>query len=206
MLLKENKMEHYFSDNPKSLFKKEEFTIHILDEDFKITSGSGIFSLDELDFGTKLLIENSKIKSNSKVLDLGCGYGIVGIALKRKNTDIDITLIDINDRAVKLALKNCEDNNIDARVIKSNIFDNPKIINEKFDVILTNPPFSAGKKVCIDFIKQSYTHLNKEGLLQLVAPHNKGGESLRKVMLEIFGNVGELVKKRGYRVYISIRK
>jgi 16S rRNA G1207 methylase RsmC len=78
--------------------------------------------------------------------------------------------------------------------------------NKRFDVILTNPPFSAGKKVCIEMIKQSHEHLNKNGLFQLIAPHNKGGESLKKIMLAVFNNVGELEKKRGYRVYISMKK
>jgi 16S rRNA G1207 methylase RsmC len=115
-------------------------------------------------------------------------------------------MIDVNERALRLAKQNCEENDVECEVLKSNIFSNPEFKDKKFEVILTNPPFSAGKNVCIDMIKQSFEHLNTNGLLQLVAPHNKGGESLKKVMLEVFGNVGELAKKRGYRVYISIRK
>jgi 16S rRNA G1207 methylase RsmC len=200
-------MEHYFSENPKSQFIKERFDIEVLGEKFVMNSGSGIFSLKELDFGTKLLIENAKIpRADCTILDLGCGYGIVGIAIKRKYPNTNVTMIDVNDRAVKLARQNCEENNVQCTVIKSDIFNHSDINKKKFDVILTNPPFSAGKKTCIEIIKQSHEHLNKNGLLQLVAPHNKGGESLKKIMLLVFNNVGELEKKRGYRVYISINK
>jgi 16S rRNA G1207 methylase RsmC len=203
-------MEHYFSEKPKSQFVKERFDIEILGEKFVINSGSGIFSLKELDFGTKLLIENAKIPVTASgtvdLLDLGCGYGIVGIAIKRKNPKVNVTLIDVNERAVRLSKQNCDENNVECAVFKSDIFSNPELKDKKFDVILTNPPFSAGKKVCIDIIKQSHDHLNKDGLLQLVAPHNKGGESLKKIMLITFNNVGELEKKRGYRIYISVKK
>jgi 16S rRNA G1207 methylase RsmC len=200
-------MEHYFNESPKSQFIKERFEIEILGEKFVINSGSGLFSLKELDFGTKLLIENAKIPDeSSEILDLGCGYGIVGIAMKRKHQKSKVTMIDVNERAVRLSKQNCEENNVECTVLKSDIFSNPELKNKRFDVILTNPPFSAGKKVCIEMIKQSHEHLNKNGLFQLIAPHNKGGESLKKIMLAVFNNVGELEKKRGYRVYISMKK
>ena len=200
-------MEHYFSENPKSSFKPERFNVEILGQNIIINSGSGLFSLKELGFGTGLLINNSKIpKDDAEVLDLGCGYGIVGIALKKRYPELKITMSDINDRAVKISKQNCDENDVLCVILKSDIFNNPELNRKKFDVILTNPPFSAGKKVCTEIIQQSHEHLNRDGLFQLVAPHNKGGESLKKIMLEIFGNVGELCKKRGYRVYISIKK
>ncbi len=200
------KTEHYFSENPKSTFIREKFEIEVLDEKLIIHSGSGLFSLKELDFGTELLINNAKINdSNYKLLDLGCGYGVIGIALKKHYPSLDVTLVDINDRAIQVSKQNCDENDTECLVIKSDILSNPALKNEKFDVILTNPPFSAGKKVCIEFIEQAFQHLNEKGSLQLVAPHNKGGESLKKVMLELFGNVDELAKKRGFRVYISIK-
>jgi 16S rRNA (guanine1207-N2)-methyltransferase len=200
-------MEHYFSEHPKSQFIKEKFQIEILGEKFVINSGSGLFSLKELDFGTKLLIDNAKIPSeDSEILDLGCGYGIIGIAIKKRHPKSRVTMSDVNERAVRLSKQNCEENNAECTVLKSDIFSNPELHHKKFDVILTNPPFSAGKKTCIEIIRQSHEHLNNNGLLQLVAPHNKGGESLKNIMLLTFNNVGELEKKRGYRVYISVKK
>jgi 16S rRNA G1207 methylase RsmC len=201
------KTEHYFSENPRSSFIKEKFEVEILGKKIIINSGSGLFSLKELDFGTEILIKNAKIpEGEAKILDLGCGYGIVGITLKKHYPNLDITLVDINDRAIQVSKKNCDENYTECSVVKSDILSNPAFKDKYFDIILTNPPFSAGKKVCIEFIQQSFEHLNKKGSLQLVAPHNKGGESLKKIMLELFGNVDELAKKRGFRVYYSVKK
>jgi 16S rRNA G1207 methylase RsmC len=196
-------MEHYFSEKPRSSFIREKFSTTIKGEEFIINSGSGIFSTTEIDKGSRLIVENAKIVGKN-ILDLGCGYGIIGIAMKRFHPDSEVLMVDINERAVRMAKENCSENNVECAVLKSDIFSNLK--NSFFDVILTNPPFSAGKNVCKEFIRQSYLHLNKGGTLQLVAPHNKGGESLKKYMLEVFGNAGELSKKSGYRVYISIKQ
>lgn len=198
-------MEHYFTSKPQSAIRKQSFKTRILGNDIVINSSSGIFSVKEIDFGTRLLIENAKINGRD-VLDLGCGYGIIGIALKKNNPNIDMTMIDVNDRAVASAKDNCVSNGIDAKVLRSDIFSHPELKSKMFDAILTNPPFSAGKKLCFQFIEEGAKHLNKGGLFQLVAPHNKGGESLKKKMLEVFGNAGEIAKKSGFRVYISIKK
>lgn len=198
-------MEHYFTNKPKSTPIRTKFKTRINGRDIIINSCSGIFSVKEIDFGTKLLIENAKIKGK-EVLDLGCGYGIIGIALKKTNPQINITMVDINERAINITKENCKSNNIESTILKSDLFSHPELKNKFFDTIITNPPFSAGKKVCFQFIEESEKHLNKGGLFELVAPHNKGGESLKKKMLEIFGNAGELIKKAGFRVYISIKK
>lgn len=198
-------MEHYFAEDPKSLSKKRIIKTKIKGVEIFLNSDSGIFSSKEIDFGSRLLVENSKI-NGKEVLDLGCGYGIIGIAVKKLNPNISLTLVDINKRAVNLTKENCLLNNIEANVFCSDLFAHPELINKKFDTILTNPPFSAGKRVCFNFIEQSFGHLNNKGILFLVAPHNKGGESLKKKILEVFGNAGEITKKSGYRVYIGIKK
>ena len=196
--------EHYFTEKPLSNIREEKFSVTIRGQRIDITSASGIFSIKELDFGTRLLIENAHIKGS--VLDLGCGYGIIGIAIKKFYPESDVWMCDINERAVRCAKDNCAKNNVECHVLKSDLFSNAELHNKKFDTILTNPPFSAGKILCKEFIRQSRDHLNDEGLLQLVAPHNKGGESLKKSMLDVYGTVGELAKKSGYRVYISVKR
>jgi len=116
--------QHYFTEKPKSVFKKEIFQVNIKDLMITINSGSGLFSIKDLDFGSKLLIENAKISAKATVLDLGCGYGIIGIAIKKIYPDSDVWMCDVNERAVKLAKENCTVNNVQCTVLKSNIFSN----------------------------------------------------------------------------------
>ncbi|MBN1793181.1 class I SAM-dependent methyltransferase [Candidatus Woesearchaeota archaeon] len=196
-------IEHYFSENPLSKREEVHFKTRLLGSVVEITSASSIFSLKEVDFGSRLLIEKAKIPENADLLDLGCGYGVVGIAVKKARPDAQVTMVDVNQRAVNLAVRNCRANSVKASVFKSNKFSNENVKDKLFDCILTNPPFSAGKKLCIEFIEESFDHLKPGGTLQLVAPHNKGGGSLKKEMMRVFGNVEELVKKAGYRVYCS---
>ena len=199
--------EHYFTQNPTSTFRKEKYDVNMHGFTIHVNSGSGIFSIKELDFGTNLLINNNRITSKDiEVLDLGSGYGIIGMIIKKLHPSINIHFSDINDRAIQMTKLNLKENAIEGKTYKGDIFANPELNTKKFDVILTNPPFSAGKSVCLEFIRQSFDHLNTSGSLQLVAPHNKGGESLKKYMKELFGNVDELAKKSGFRVYISVKK
>jgi len=193
--------EHYFSKKPLGKIREERWKDHLLGQDIILNSASGMFSVTEVDFGTRVLISKAIIPDNASVLDLGCGYGAVGIAVKKAKPGCTVVMTDVNERALKYARKNCKQNMVECEVVNSDLFE--KLPDRKFDTILTNPPFSAGKKLCIEIIKQSKDHLNPGGSLQLVAPHNKGGSSLKKVMEEIYGNVSELVKWSGYRVYFS---
>ncbi|HLD18841.1 MAG TPA: methyltransferase, partial [Candidatus Nanoarchaeia archaeon] len=134
------------------------------------------------------------------VLDIGCGIGILGIAAA-KLFDANIVMSDINERAVMLAKKNIKLNNIEADIFQGNLYE--KINKNDFDVVLTNPPQTAGKEICFQLIDQSKNHLKSNGTLQLVARHNKGGKTLSKKMQEVFGNVKVIAKKAGYWVYFS---
>lgn len=192
-------MEHYFSKEPTSKEKIFKIQTRIRDVYFEFFSGSGIFSKKKIDLGTKLLAEKMLIKKGDSVLDLGCGIGILGIvaATLTKNK---VYLTDINTRSCKIASMNAKGaENVEVR--QGNIFEPVKGL--KFDAILLNPPQTAGKEVCFKMITESINHLNKDGTLQLVARHNKGGETLSKKMMETFGNVKALAKKGGYRIYLS---
>jgi len=132
---------------------------------------------------------------------LGCGYGAIGIAIKKCLPKTEVTMTDINERAVSLAKKNAERNRVGVKVSSGDLYE--PIGEEKFDVILVNPPYVAGREFCYKIIEESIKHLNPKGSLQLVARHNKGGAMLEKKMLEVFENVNTLAKKAGYRVYES---
>jgi 16S rRNA (guanine1207-N2)-methyltransferase len=191
-------VEHYFSEKQKSDDSRFEIQIKLRNDSFAIMSASGIFSKAEIDTATKLLIENSRI--GEKILDLGCGYGIVGISILRRHKDANVYFSDVNERALDLTTENLKKLNLKGTVVKSNVFDN---LNENFDTILTNPPMAAGRKVCYQIIEDSYKHLDKEGTLQLVARHNKGGKTLSEKMNEVFGNVEAIAISGGFRVYLS---
>lgn len=193
-------MPHYFSEKQNSKIKLKKITIKLKTISFELFTGSGVFSKDSLDKGSQLLIESSQIKDSSTVLDLGCGYGVIGIAVKLLNPSLSITMLDINERAVSLARKNVKLHLLDNKVIHSDLF---KKVKNRFDMILVNPPQTAGKDICFSIIENSYLHLNPGGFLHLVARHRKGGLQLQKKMEEIFGNVKVISKKSGYWVYSS---
>lgn len=193
-------MEHYYSEEQKSQLKVKKITQKIKNTDFEFYTASGIFSKERIDKGTLVLAENMIVGRNCKVLDIGSGIGILGIAAA-KLYDADVTMSDINKRASMLAGRNAKLNNVRAEIRSGNLYE--KISDKDFDVVLSNPPQTAGKETCFRLIEQSKEHLKKKGNLQLVARHNKGGNTLSKKMEEVFGNVKVIAKKSGYWVYLS---
>ncbi|MCD6484047.1 MAG: class I SAM-dependent methyltransferase [Candidatus Odinarchaeota archaeon] len=195
---------HYFSEKPggkETLFK---IKIKVRGLELEIYSAPGIFSHQKLDFGTRVLIENMIIVDNSKMLDLGTGYGIVGIVYGILSPNSFVTMVDINERAVKVAKLNVKKLGLqNCRVIKSNLFEK---IPETFDNIIVNPPISAGLKVCYKLIDVSIAHLKQDGLFQLVARHKKGGRRLMEKIIETAGNCEVIAKSSGYWVYVARKK
>lgn len=195
-------MTHYYSKKQDSKLNLKKINIRLKDRIFELYSASGIFSKDKLDKGSKLLIENSIIKENYSILDFGCGIGVVGISLKLVNPNIKVTMLDVNKRAVKLSKMNVKLHKLnDIKVFDSDLFQK---VDDKFDSILVNPPQTAGKKLCMNIITNSMKFLNEKGLLQLVARHNKGGSEFEKYMNLVFGNVKQVAKGSGFRIYVSI--
>ena len=192
-------MSHYYSGKQASELRLRKISAVLRGKRIEFYVGSGVFSRGKVDDGSYILIQNATVKKGWKVLDLGCGYGAVGIAIA-KSEDTEILLSDVNERAVELAKMNIELNNVKAEARISDIFSG---IPEKFDTILLNPPQSAGKKICFRMIEESKEHLNKGGLLQLVARPRKGGRTLAEKMKEIFGNVEVIAKGAGFSVYVS---
>ena len=192
--------EHYFTSSPQSKLKIYKIKATVRNKEIEFFTASGLFSIKKIDKGSELLINKCIIKDNWKVLDLGCGYGIIGLASLKSNSKLELTFSDINERAIQITKKNLELNRLKAKTIISNGFKN---IKEKFDTILLNPPQTAGKQLCFNLIEDSKKYLENKGILQIVARHNKGGKELSKKMFETFNNVKEIAKASGYRIYTS---
>ena len=196
--------EHYYSEYPTSAIKEREFTQKIKSTELTLTSVSGVFAFeDRVDRASQLLIEAFE-PSGATVLDLGCGYGAVGLFIKAMFGKQSVALSDINERAVDYTLKNALKNHLEVNAVKSDLYS--AFVGVSFDDIITNPPLAAGKKLLAQLIDEAFDHLNPHGALWLVAYHNKGGETLREIMRGKFGNAEDVVKSGGIRVYKSVKR
>ncbi len=192
-------MEHYFTRRPKSKLNLRKINVTIKGIPFRFYTGSSVFSPKRIDRGTLLLIEKMEIKRESKVLDIGCGYGVIGIVVAKICPTCKVYMSDINERAIMLTLKNLKENRVKARVRSGNLYEPWKDI--KFDVILSNPPMSAGKGTCFKIIEGAYDHLEEGGNLQIVVKYRKGGKIIKEKLEEVFDKVEVMGKGGGFRVF-----
>ncbi len=193
---------HYFAKKPAVKPKYGLIRTYLRGRYFEFLTSSGVFSPKKIDLGTKLLIESAIIPEEGSVLDLGCGYGPVGITVAAFNPKLHVVMVDINELAIKLARKNAERNYVKNVEIKHGYLYEP-VKNRKFNAILCNPPISAGKKVVHPVITEAPEHLTENGSLQIVVRSKIGGKALSKLMKETFGNVEVLARKSGYRILMS---
>ncbi len=196
--------EHYFAKKPKSKKKEYKFQAVLKGFNLEFVTASGIFSPRKIDLGTFALINFMQFRKGDKILDLGCGYGAVGIVAAKMCPSCKVVMVDINERAVACAKKNIKINNVKNVIAKQSYFFSG-LKNETFDIILLNPPQTAGLDVCYKLIEGSYEHLKNGGNLQMVARKRHGGQRLAEKMEEIFGNLEVLGKKAGYWVYVSVK-
>lgn len=197
--------EHYFVEKPRSKLKLYKLECVLRNKKFTFLTSSGVFSPRRIDKGTRILVENMILPTSGKILDLGCGYGVIGIVAAKLCRNCEVYLTDINERALWLARRNIKINKVrNAKVIKSDGFSSLK--GMKFDCIITNPPISAGLKLCYRLIEESKDFLRPSGILEIVARPKKGGKRLMERMLEVFGNCTTIAKKSGYRVYLSKKR
>lgn len=197
-------MKHYYTDNRDLKSNRKEVSVKFLDKEFKVITDIGVFSKNSIDFGTDIMLKmflKENRKKNFSFLDIGCGYGIVALIISMYFSNAKILATDINDRAIELAILNNKNNkNIEFR--KSYSFEN---IDEKFDIIMSNPPIRAGKDVIFNIYENSYKHLNKNGEFYCVIQTKHGAKSTEKKLYEIFNNCKTLGIFSGYRVYKSIK-
>lgn len=199
-------MEHYYTENPQSQIKENHFEFEIKGKKLDFTSVSGVFAFGErVDKASQLLIESFKPSgAGNFLLDIGCGFGPISLFIKSRYPHIQATAIDINERALLYTKKNADKNDLHIEVMKSDLYD--ALQGRLFGDIVSNPPIAAGKALNTKLIEEAKEHLIVNGALWLVAFHNKGGETLKKIMKNIFGNVEDIEKSGGIRVYRSVKE
>lgn len=167
-------MSHYFT-NDYVESKENKTKCIIKDTELTLITDNGVFSKKGLDFGTRTLLETID-NISGQVLDFGCGYGPIGIYLK-KAYDVEVDAVDVNERAMNLAKKNAELNKTNINIFESNIYEN---VNKKYDYIVTNPPIRVGKKILYQILFEAKEHLNVNGELWLVIHKDQGAKTLAK--------------------------
>ena len=193
-------MQHYFIDKDHKETDFFEFNDSVLDLNLCFRSCDSIFSKNKIDDGTRSLLNaiEEKCSLSGHGLDLGCGLGVIAIALIKK-FGVTFDMVDINNTAVKLSKENLIKNNVQK---SANVFysDGFSEIQEMYDFIVTNPPIKTGKKLLFDLMNGAYEHLKENGQLILVIRKDHGMESLKKHINSIFGNCDIIDRNKGFYI------
>lgn len=192
--------EHYYSKKPQSTHALKTVTCKLRNHDLTFITDAGVFSRGRIDFGSQLLIETfSNEDVQGDLLDLGCGYGVIGITLAKEYEDRHIVLVDVNERAIALSKQNKIQNNVqNVEPLQSDGFSN--IVDRKFASIITNPPIRAGKKVIYSLFAESKKHLHRNGTLWIVIQKKQGAPSAIKYLESIYNKVEIKARSKGYFV------
>lgn len=192
-------MGHYFT-NENLESNIQEFKIKINNFDFTFKTDNGVFSKGELDFGTNLLIKNVlERKISGEVLDLGCGYGPIGIILA-KILNCQMTMVDVNKRAVHLTKMNIKDNGVsNTEVLVSEGYNELK--DKKFDYIVSNPPIRVGKQILYNLLIKAKDHLKENGGMYIVVRKEQGANSLIRDMSAYY-QVEVIDKDKGFFIIL----
>lgn len=194
-------MSHYFENDKNLASDIKKYVFSDFNINLTFNTDNGVFSKGELDYGTYLLLKNVKDLVSGDILDLGCGYGAIGLILSKYLNNSNITMIDVNKRALHLTKMNIKENNLsNINVVESDGYSN---IETKFDYIVTNPPIRVGKTKLYDLIISSKSHLNENGIIYLVIRKEQGAKSFIKDMSSYF-EVNILDKQKGFMI-ISLK-
>ncbi len=191
----------YFENNDKLESNITELSYYFKKTKMKFLSDNGVFSKSGIDFGSSLLLKNISIKDEKSLLDVGCGYGTIGLTIAKINPQIFVEMIDVNLRAIDLSNKNKALNDIEnAEIFVSNIYEN---VTKKYDIVVSNPPIRAGKKIVHEISLKSYEYLNDGGSYYAVIQKKQGAESLFKMLQTVFEEVEVIDKDKGYWIIKS---
>ncbi|CNA35436.1 16S RNA G1207 methylase RsmC [Streptococcus pneumoniae] len=192
----------YYAENPDAAHDIHELRVDLLGEKMTFLTDAGVFSKKMVDFGSQLLLKCLDVSQGETVLDVGCGYGPLGLSLV-KVYGVQATMVDINTRALDLAQRNAEKNNAKATIFQSNIYAR---VQGRFDHVISNPPIRAGKQVVHEIIEKSKDFLEIGGDLTIVIQKKQGAPSAKSKMEDVFGNCEILKKDKGYYILRSVKE
>lgn len=196
--------DHYYTARPNAKSQRKTIEATIRGVTLRFLTDASVFSKDQIDFGSRLLIEAMKLPEAGTVLDVGCGYGPIGLfASKLSQEKVQVFLTDINERALELARENAKLNGLErVHIVGGDVYDGlPDGMT--FDCILCNPPIRAGKAIVYRIFEEAPARLNEGGTLWVVIRKQQGAPSARKKLEDIFPQVEEKARKKGYHIFCA---
>ena len=190
--------DHYYTRVPQSESRPVDCTYSYRGLALTFRTDAGVFSRGEVDAGTKLLLEALPEEMDGEILDLGCGWGVIGVSIARKWPGTRVTMADVNTRALDLSRENAKRNRAEVTCVESDGM--VALEGQTFDAVVTNPPIRAGKQVIYKMFADAAKSLKLGGALYLVIRKQQGAESCMKYLQTIYGNVEKLVKSGGFWV------
>ena len=191
---------HYFSEQPNTASQPRRFSVAVQDVELTLTSDRGIFSHGRVDPGSLLLARKMALPESGDILDLGCGYGVLGLIAAKLALGTRVTLVDINERATQLTAENVAANALNNVEVLTG--DAPEVLGERqFDVVLCNPPIRAGNQEVLRLLAAAAERLRPGGTLWLVVRTKQGAKSIIRDITPLFSNIETVTCKRGYRVF-----
>lgn len=198
-------MEHYYTNDPTSRSEIREISYELEGRRFTFETDHGVFSMERVDHGSDILIRalrRNEPSVSGQVIDLGCGYGAIGVTLAVLYPEAQFHLIDVNDRAMALARRNAEKIGVSDRIEVGTA----QISGEaEAELVVTNPPIRAGKETVYRLFQNAYEWLEPGGRLYVVIRKNQGAPSAVKELLRIFGNCETVERQSGFHVLRCVK-
>ena len=196
--------QHYFSPKPASEHNRREILYSVGSRQLRLLTDTGVFSRNEVDPGSKLLVAAVSAPASGAILDLGCGYGPIGLAFAALQPGCQVYLTDINERAVALAVENAVRNNIgNVTVYQGDGL--ASLPDASYNLIVTNPPIRAGRSTLLMLFTAALGRLAPHGRLAFVVRTHQGAKTLAREVGRLGAEVTEVAKEAGYRVYVARR-
>lgn len=198
--------EQYFTENPTVDHDEHHVNYHLNGINLNLTTDAGVFSKNRVDYGSGVLIEQMLDQDlpGGNILDVGCGYGPIGLFAAKKWPDRQVDMVDVNERAMDLARRNAAANgagNVD--IFAS---DRYQEVSGQYAMIVTNPPIRAGKAIWSSILSEAKEHLTDGGILLVVIQKKQGAPSAKKLMAASLGNCEILTRDKGYYILKSVKK